>query len=242
MRVRQVYVTNNTRTRVAFCSAGNAKEAYMVKLAFTTVEDTSKSIVFELYYDDVTKRYIDKKDNNTYAIIFKVSEYDVIRLHHKRQSSYVTTDYAIHDNELISVTIDNDPMLTVNNTTYTANAKGLFFEYHHSNFIDNEGNLTDVPQTNTTYVKEIEAVRQFLLQHLSVMKHELWYNYEYGLPLMQDKLTKAMIDSEIALIISECRYIDSVTKFESYIDEKHTYHLSFEVMTLYGKLEMIDTL
>ena len=113
--------------------------------------------------------------------------------------------------------------------------------YYRSKFVNSEGNLTS-KENACTYCKDIDAVRQYLLQHLAVIKHELWYNYEYGLPIFEKGLTKAMIDAEVAMIIYDCNAVESILSFESTTNKNHEYHLSFSVMTKYGKLDLIDTL
>ena len=134
------------------------------------------------------------------------------------------------------------PYLIKNGTMYIASNIGVYSRLCRSKFIDAEGNIVTDQETSSTYAKDAEAVRQYLLQHLAVIKHELWYNYEYGLPLFQKGLTKAMIDAEVVSIIYQCPQIESILDYTSYVDDNNQYHLSFSLLTKYGKLDMIDTL
>lgn len=241
MQVRQLYVNDTQRIRASFCSVGTEDDEYMLVLFFGT-NDLSKSIQFELYYDNETNKYVDKNDANVYAEINN----DQLELHHKLEDdSFITTTYSIVDKNIINISGANNPNLRVNDVVYTANGKGNFIKYKHSKFINDEGQLITYDNEidkKCTYVNEIEGIRQYLLQHLAIMKHELWYNYEYGLPLLEKGLSKAMIDAEVLLIIFDCPGIKSIESFDSYIDNYHEYRLSMSILTIYGKLDLIDTL
>lgn len=90
----------------------------------------------------------------------------------------------------------------------------------------------------SSYAKDLEAVRQYLIQHLSIIQHELWYNYMYGLPLFDTGITKAMIDAEVISIINSNSAVRNISKFNSDLKDKHNYVAVFTVNTIYGDIEI----
>lgn len=238
MQVRQVYTDNESRTTAFAGSVGTLEDEYVLKLSFNALingtEPTSKSIVFELYYDASTNSYV----SDDASAMF---DGNVIWLTHEFDGTSHITVYNVHGNKITRLMPSISPAIVIDGVTYVASDEGIFADLRHSKFIDKNAELSTKANC-ATYAKDAEAVRQYLLQHLAVMKHELWYNYEYGLPILQTGVTKAMIDAEVAMIISECPHVEHIEEFESHIDDNHQYHLTFSIMTSYGKLELIDTL
>ena len=93
---------------------------------------------------------------------------------------------------------------------------------------------------HNNYANDIDAIVESLRQRLSVMKNELWYDYLYGLPLLQKGVTKAMIDSDAILMITYCPGVVSLNKFVSEIDvATKEYKLDFAVTTIYGDASIV---
>lgn len=113
-------------------------------------------------------------------------------------------------------------IITVLNTETTYTKKAIF--YNKNNKHDN-------------YASEKEAVRDSLIQRLSVIKNELWYDYNYGVPLTDQIRDKAIIDAWFIREISRHPDVDSIIGFESDVERDH-YSCYFVVNTVYGNIEM----
>ena len=87
------------------------------------------------------------------------------------------------------------------------------------------------------FADEQEGVRDSLTQRLSVIKNELWYNINYGLPLLEKIKYKAEIDTTVASIILTHENVLEITSFESSVIQHH-YSAKFVVMTTFGELEL----
>lgn len=238
MKVRQIKIQDNDIQTRAFAGSIGSDLSSPVRLTIvlngknidTTKPD--KNIVFEMTYDS---------ENDEYAMANETCEIhdDILSLHYDQGGAFADASFIIND-ESITLQTGETCEIEIDNERYEA-TDGRIERYFDSIFIDKNNEISD-KENACAYAIGAEAVRQYLLQHLQVIKNELWYNYEYGLPLFQKGLTKAMIDAEVALIISECADVEAIETFKSSIDEKHDYHLSFSVLTKYGKLDLIDTL
>lgn len=80
-----------------------------------------------------------------------------------------------------------------------------------------------------------QGVVDGLRQKLSVLKHELWYNISYGLPLFDKIKSKAAIDAHIVNVINTHRNVTSIESFASSIKDKK-YTCSMKIVTDYGML------
>ena len=76
-------------------------------------------------------------------------------------------------------------------------------------------------------------VRDSLIQRLSVLKHELWYNYQYGMPLVDDGTVRVTIDAFVMETVQNHEDVLEITSFSSYI-EAHDYHCDIGFTTRFG--------
>lgn len=88
------------------------------------------------------------------------------------------------------------------------------------------------------YAEKQEGVATSLQQRLSVLKGELWYQVNYGLPLFDKNKSKTILDSYIASIIMAHPDIVSILEFNSEKNDNHVYSCWFRVLTTYGEMEM----
>lgn len=114
----------------------------------------------------------------------------------------------------------NMNVITVVNTETRYEKRAVF--YNKNNKHDN-------------YASEKEAVRDSLTQRLSVIKNELWYDFNYGIPLIDKVKDKAIIDAYLIREISRHPDVSMIIGFESEI-EKHEYSCYFVVNTVYGEI------
>ena len=251
MKVRQVYTNNTARAMIFAGSRGklDIKLNDKIQLTFDVIGNNDKSIMFDMtltsiraFVGNVTL-YTFFNDDHSDRLQFYVENDGTIRqpirLRWSADGTYYT-DYYMHYDTLIQGETEQDVCTIEDNVKYFAKPVGHISFMSNSIFVDNECNDSTF-KNRCTYTSDIEAVRQYLLQHLAIIQHERWYNYEYGLPLLDNTASKAIMDAAVAMIISEQPDIINAETFESCV-ENHAYHLSFSVMTKYGKLDMIDTL
>ena len=87
------------------------------------------------------------------------------------------------------------------------------------------------------YVEDRAAIICSLIQRLSVIKNELWFAYNYGIPLTDKVKNKAIMDASVADIILKTNDVLSIDAFESE-QIGHDYSCYFIATTKYGKIEI----
>lgn len=90
-------------------------------------------------------------------------------------------------------------------------------------------------KTMDNYVDRQAGVASSLTQRLSIIRGELWYAVNEGLPIADKVSSKAIIDAKIIEIVSKHPDIKSITEFTS-VKDKHSYTCSFKANTTYGEL------
>lgn len=88
-----------------------------------------------------------------------------------------------------------------------------------------------------TFAKEQEGVACSLTQRLSLIKGELWYQINTGLPLFDKQATSTSFDSWIIQTIMQHPDVVSIKTFNSSV-EKHKYHCVVIVITRWGEVEI----
>lgn len=83
------------------------------------------------------------------------------------------------------------------------------------------------------------AVRDSLIQRLSLIQGELWYRRSYGIPLLQKIKNKGIYDSVIVNIIKNHPNVQGIIEFNSRIDE-HSYRLNFVAESKNGERVPVD--
>lgn len=102
---------------------------------------------------------------------------------------------------------------------------------------ENQAEFQDVDDKHANYADKSEGVANSLRQRLSVLKKELWYDYENGMPLPDKVRSKAIIDAYIIQTILKHPDVIDVEDFESRQDG-HNYTCYFVVNTIYGQIEL----
>lgn len=87
------------------------------------------------------------------------------------------------------------------------------------------------------FSSENTMVRDCLIQRLSVIQHELWYNYQYGMPLVDDSTVKVAVDNFVMKTIQEHQDVFEITSFTSNLD-KHNYHCDVQFTTKFGNTSL----
>lgn len=102
---------------------------------------------------------------------------------------------------------------------------------------ENQAIFQDETNKHANYATGSEGVANSLKQRLSVLKHELWYDYNRGMPLPDKARSKAIIDAYIIQTILEHPDVIDIEGFESE-QERNNYTCYFIVNTIYGQIEL----
>lgn len=92
-----------------------------------------------------------------------------------------------------------------------------------------------VYKTADNYLDRQAGVASSLTQRLSIIRGELYYAVNEGLPIADKVSSKAIIDAKIIEIASKHPDVKSITEFRS-VKDKHSYTCSFKANTTYGEL------
>lgn len=84
-----------------------------------------------------------------------------------------------------------------------------------------------------SYADEQTGVRASLIQRLSVLKGELWYECYYGLPLTDKVVNKAIIDANIINIIMSHPNVKNILSYSSSVSGRK-YRFDFTVLTTFA--------
>lgn len=87
-------------------------------------------------------------------------------------------------------------------------------------------------ETLNNYATDVDAVVESLRQRLSVIKGELWYQINYGIPLFEKK-NKAFMDAAILGIINNHPAVANILNFQSNVKDKN-YSFNCRIMTIYS--------
>ena len=87
------------------------------------------------------------------------------------------------------------------------------------------------------YVEGNEAVAASLIQRLTVIKGELWYNIQEGLPLFDKGVTITSMDAYVIKTIMKHPDVINISTFESHLVGT-TYHCYVDVITKYGRTSL----
>lgn len=94
------------------------------------------------------------------------------------------------------------------------------------------GSRTTPPVDN--YVEDTDAVAASLNQRLSVIKGELWYQVNYGLPLTEKQQSTTVLDLVIGDIISSHPGVASLDSYKSKL-VGHTYYYDCQITSVLGE-------
>lgn len=129
-------------------------------------------------------------------------------------------------------------------TTTKLDANGNIITHHE---MQEDGTIIQVPTLFAKFVNPNnkhdnfssgnEMVRDSLIQRLSVIRHELWYDYQFGMPLVDSNIAQVQIDSFVMQTITSHQDVIAILKFKSKI-EGHAYTCDVELSTRFGSVEI----
>lgn len=102
---------------------------------------------------------------------------------------------------------------------------------------DGTAKFVNPSNKHDNFSSENAMVRDSLIQRLSVIQHELWYNYRYGMPLVDDDTAKVTIDTFVMKTIQEHQDVLEITSFSSNLN-KHDYHCDVQFTTKFGNTSL----
>ena len=101
----------------------------------------------------------------------------------------------------------------------------------------NKMNWYNENDKHDNYAEKQEGVATSLTQRLSVLKNELWYNVNEGLPLIDKYRNKNIIDSYVASTILKHPDVINISEFTSLLN-KNSYSCKVVVNTIYGNVDL----
>ena len=88
-----------------------------------------------------------------------------------------------------------------------------------------------------SYAESSEGVASSLRQRLSVLKHELWYDYDNGMPLLDKVRNKSIIDAYVIEVVLTHPDVIDIKSFDSE-QNSHSYTCKMIVNTKYGQVNI----
>lgn len=89
-----------------------------------------------------------------------------------------------------------------------------------------------------SFAEKQEGVMCSLTQRLNVIKGELWYNVNEGLPLFDKETTITSMDAYVIRTVMRHPDVINIISFTSSIENRHEYTCSLQIQTKYGILDM----
>lgn len=133
---------------------------------------------------------------------------------------------------------------TINNATYyykldDNSAINGTFGSDSTSFTTSLGKCTLTTSKLPNYVEDTDAVVVSLIQRLSVIKGELWWQVNYGMPLTDKVRGTTLYDMVIADIITSHPGVASIQSYSSNL-VGHTYTYTYTIKTIFGDTATIS--
>lgn len=242
MRCRKLYKDlNKGNYNLVFFQSQGMDFPYEIKVSVSLDNATEdlKMIDYETYYNQ-------EKSQKSYTLNFFDNflsfEYNInkdsknirntnigdIHFHCDSPSKFIVSIYVISPKgkklfivETINITFDDDN-----------------HDYYYT-----KDNLDYIPfkkfgvakKVDGNYAGKQEGVAYSLTQRLSVLKHELWYLINYGLPLLDKIRNGQILDSVIINIIMSHPDVVNIVSFNSVIRNNHEYYFNATIATIYNE-------
>lgn len=95
------------------------------------------------------------------------------------------------------------------------------------------GKTSETSEIISNYSTATDAVIDSLIQRLSIIKGELWYQVNYGLPITEKYKSKGIFDAIITDIISGHPGVKYIKSYSSTV-EKSVYTFNSFIVSIYG--------
>ena len=87
------------------------------------------------------------------------------------------------------------------------------------------------------FAEKQQYVADDLTQKLSIIENELWWNINYGLPLIDKLTSKQLLDNAIMKIILSQNDVEDIKSFTSSLTNR-VYHAQIEVQSSFGLVSL----
>lgn len=150
-----------------------------------------------------------------------------------------------HGETILNLDFSESNIITIE-TTILKNAK-VVTDYKDK-YINTNGQLTLNNDYNNgldnSYHTAQDGVADSLIQRLAIIKGELWYQINYGIPLFdKNNNTTGIFDSAIIKIVLDHPDVKNIISFNSSVESKdHKYHFDMVVDTKYNTTINISNL
>ena len=105
-------------------------------------------------------------------------------------------------------------------------------QFYYVSFIAN-GTSPNFAIKAPDYVEYQEGIAKSLIQRLSVIKNELWYNINYGFPLLDKVRNKAVFDAYTIKTINAHQEVKKISEFKSSVINR-VYEVECKIISIYG--------
>ena len=153
--------------------------------------------------------------------LLEPASYSFYRLDATGKSGYL--DKIVTDGEVI----------TIDGIAYTVSISGIVGVLLNNDEVAGVVSLSAAKTPLDNYSTDSAAVADSLTQRLSVIKGELWYQVNFGLPLADKQRSTNIFDFIICDIITSHPGVASLDKYTSKTDG-HTYTYTCEITSVYG--------
>lgn len=102
---------------------------------------------------------------------------------------------------------------------------------------DGSAKFVNSKNKHDNFATATEMVKDSLLQKLSVIRHELWYDYQYGMPLVDNNTKHVQIDTFVMQTITQHPDVLSIVSFTSKI-EGTNYICDIELSSKFGNIKL----
>ncbi len=189
--------------------------------------------------------------NNTDIYTSSLTSFNENTSYYEKTSdnTYVETEDLVPDeNKMYYTTEDNiNYVLAVEPYVIFDSKTGYYRSYEDTDLYNiyykkNDNNLITVTSIDTSdYAEGAEAVVYSLIQRLSLLKGELWYNKSLGLSLLEKVRNKNFTDAEIINTILSHPDVRSIINYESSISNDGGYKIKVKILTIYNTNEEFET-
>lgn len=236
-------IDENDNSSIFFNSKGLQWPSKIVFDVWADRWDRHTTIPIEFHYDNEEDTYVIDDIQLTIAgdeeYPVKTSPFDIILLGKNRNDSYTYWPKDVY-NLLYIESFDGDGA-RIDRCCISVYSKDniLLFStelpvYNNEVVEEYEHSLPCSAIRQDNYVSDGKAVRTALVQKLSLLKNELWFSRQFGLPLLE-KSSKGIFDSYIARVINNQFGVKSISSFKSF-QERHDYSVDVLVESVYGSI------
>lgn len=102
---------------------------------------------------------------------------------------------------------------------------------------DGTAKFAKLNDKHANYVDNTEGVASGLTQRLSIMRGELWYAINTGIPLLDKHASKGVLDAFVVKTVLEYPDVKEILLFESQNIE-HEYKVQLKVQSVFGVIEL----